>query len=306
VRYTYGQTLVYFPGLKAFSPIAPPAQYWLRIAAMGTLAPLDELATTWRIAARETSLSDHGKPASQSDFPPGIFDFAMELMETLSAACAVSIADAAETAARELEAEKANNVQQEQIDLAILARSMTEHPGCSWVIADHKILGLLSHLRENGNALRARRKWPVIMLYPGAERYMPEIAPEDALRWMRYAVQLMEARGAFTPEHKLMAAELAGLVLEEWTLFKEWTNAKILVAGNQAIKARCQEREAKEPARLAIKARNAEICKTARERRDARKSRVSTVEFLMKEYKLKQRSIDEILKAGGVYWDKTP
>ncbi len=132
------------------------------------------------------------------------------------------------------------------------------------------------------------------------------ITPEDALHFIRLAVYLMQARGQFKAEHHVAGAELAGLAAQNFKRFDEWERGPILEAGKIYLEAKRKEREAKEPARMATEMRNSTICKTARERRDGGKSRVSTVEFLMKEYNLKQRSIDEILKAGGVYWDKTP
>lgn len=165
---------------------------------------------------------------------------------------------------------------------------------------------ILELSREKFEQPEAPQQPPVLPSPFGAWHYGERMAPEDALRWLRLAGRLMEARGDFTAEHHVMGAELAGLAGQEFKQFNTMEAAPLLEAGRVFLEGRRKEQEAKEPARMATEARNTEICQTARERRDGGKSRVSTVEFLMKEHNLGERSINQILKAGEVYWGKTP
>lgn len=174
------------------------------------------------------------------------------------------------------------------------------------ILSEAIIREALKISRECFEQTEAPQESPVRLSAFGASLYGQSITPQDALHFIRLAVYLMQARGQFEAEHHVAGAELAGLAAADFKRFDEWEHGPILEAGKIYLEAKRKEREAKEPARMATEIRNATICKTARERRDAGKSRVSTVEFLMNEHKLKQRSIDEILKAGGVYWDKTP
>lgn len=199
-----------------------------------------------------------------------------------------------------------------QIWTAVAARCTAARPdelADAWVAAGREVS---RHKRTPPPCHRAaqtfleglREQWkdsPQSPGYVGGHR-----EPSMALRWVRLAVPLLEAGGKFTAAHQLAGAELAASIIEADKRQAEWEDAPVIQAGTVFLKARQKEQEAKEPARMAIETRNTEICKTARERRDGGKSRVSTVEFLMKEHNLGQRSIDEILKAGEVFWGKTP
>ena len=132
----------------------------------------------------------------------------------------------------------------------------------------------------------------------------PEYCPE--FRWLRFAVNLISAKGDFTPEHQLMGAELAARLAIECLEIQKDEDAPVLEVGKSAINARWKARRAKQPTQMAIQTRNAGICHEAIERRNAGKKKVATVQFLMEKHKLEKRQIEGILQEGGVYWRKTP
>jgi hypothetical protein len=259
VRYEDGCTLVQFRGLVAFEWIAPYVQFWVRIAARHTAAPLDELAAAWVAAAREIIQA-----------APPSFDCPRDAK-----------------AQEQLEM-RGELIQPEMILLPGLAREGLEL------------------LREAFEQTEAPPESPALPSAFGAWQYGKSMAPEDALRWLRLGVRLMQARGRFKAEHHVAGAELAGLAIVEFKRFHELEIAPILEAGKIYLEAKRKEREAKEPARMATEIRNTEICETAKQRRDAGKKKIATVQFLMEKHKLEKRQIEGILQEGGVYWRKTP
>jgi hypothetical protein len=162
----------------------------------------------------------------------------------------------------------------------------------------------LELLREAFEHTEAPPESPALPSAFGAWQYGKSMAPEDALRWLRLGVRLMQARGRFKAEHHVAGAELAGLAIVEFKRFHELEIAPILEAGRIAIEAHRKAQESKAPQQAAIAERNAEICKAAIKRRDENKNRVSTIQFLMTEYNLSDSSVRIILQEGGVRWRK--
>lgn len=168
------------------------------------------------------------------------------------------------------------------------------------ILSPGLIREILELEREAREQSEAPQEPPALPSAFGAWHYGLSMAPEDALRWLRLAVKLMEAQGRFKPEHHVMGAELAGLVAAEFKQFDKLEAAPILAAGRVRLEARRKEREAKEPARMANEIRNAEICKQGRELIAAGRKTERLAAELATKFDLSPRRIQQILSAGGI------
>jgi hypothetical protein len=169
-----------------------------------------------------------------------------------------------------------------------------------WILSHALARVSLELSREKFEQAEAPQEPPALPSPFGAWRYGERMAPEDALRWLRLSVRLMEARGAFMAEHHVMGAELAGLAGQEFKQFDAMESAPKLEAGIKFLEARRKEQEAKEPARVATEIRNAEICKQGRELIAAGKKHERLVDDLAAEFDLSPRRIQQILSDGGI------
>jgi len=153
--------------------------------------------------------------------------------------------------------------------------------------------------REAREQSEAPQEPPALPSPFGARDYGESMTLENALRWLRLAVQLMEARGQFSHEHHLVAAELAGLVVVEFQHFDQWEKAPILAAGRGYLARRKKAWAPKIE-------RDAGICKRAAALRDSGMKREVAVFRLSDEFGLGTRTVEAILQAGGVRWRKPP
>ena len=167
------------------------------------------------------------------------------------------------------------------------------------ILSPGLIREILERQREAREQSEAPQEPPALPSAFGAH-YGERMAPEDALRWLRLAVRLVEARGEFTAEHQLAGAELAGLAAVEFKDFTEWEAAPKLEAGIKFLEARRKEREAKQPARMAAEIRDAEICKQGRELIAAGRKTERLAAELATKFDLSPRRIQQILSAGGI------
>jgi len=175
------------------------------------------------------------------------------------------------------------------------------------ILSKRIIREILELSREKFEQTEAPSEPPALPSAFGAWRYGQSMAPEDALRWLRLGVRLMQARGRFKAEHHVAGAELAGLVAVEFSRFDNLEISPILEAGRAATAGRKRANATKAATQSE---RYALLCDKAREYLAANVKRETAVRKLGEEFPkpdgkpLSSRAIDEILRKAGIRWRK--